>query len=64
MIWKRLKKSSPENESDFKERMSDDRLSVQDKVIMILTSFVVIVLPCALILIGMSLLMLWIFGLL
>lgn len=64
MIWKRLKKSSPENESDFKERMSDDRLSVQDKVIMILTSFVVIVLPCALILIGMSLLMLWVFGLL
>ncbi len=64
MIWKRLKKSSPENESDFKERMSDERLPVQDKVIMILTSFVVIVLPCALILIGMSLLMLWVFGLL
>ena len=64
MIWKRLKKISPENESDFKERMSDERLPVQDKVIMILTSFVVIVLPCALILIGMSLLMLWVFGLL
>ena len=64
MIWKRLKKSSPENESDFKKRMSDERLPVQDKVIMILTSFVVIVLPCALILIGMSLLMLWVFGLL
>lgn len=62
MIWKRLKKSTPESERDFKERMSDEELPLQDKVLMVLTSFVMIVLPCALVLIGMSLLIMWIFG--
>lgn len=61
-IWRRIKKSTPEQEAEFKERMSDEQVPLVDKVIMIVTSFFVIVIPCALVLIGMSVLVMWIFG--
>ncbi len=61
-IWKRLKKSTPEEEAEFRERMSEENVPFTDKLIMLLTAFVVLVLPSALILLGISLLVLWIFG--
>lgn len=59
---KRLKKSTPEQERDFRDRMT--RVPFVDKVIMILTAFGVIVIPCLLVVIGMSLLVMWILGML
>lgn len=44
--------------------MSDDNVSFADRLIMIVTAFVILVIPSALILIGLSLLVMWIFGLL
>lgn len=60
-IWKRLKKSTPEGEAKFRERMSDENVPFTDKLIMVMTAFVVLLLPSVLILVGISLLVMWIF---
>ncbi len=62
MIWKRLKKVTPEQEKEFGERMKD--VPFLDKVIMTVTAFGVIVIPCLLVIVGMSLLVMWILGML
>lgn len=62
MIWKRLKKVTPEQEKEFSERMGG--VPFQDKVIMVVTAFFVIVIPCLLVVGGMSLLVMWILGML
>lgn len=59
---KRLKKSTPEQEREFRDRMT--KVPFVDKVIMILTAFGVIVIPCLLVIIGMSLLIMWMLGML
>ena len=61
MIWKRLKKVTPEQEKEFSERM--EGVPFQDKV-MVVTAFFVIVIPCLLVVGGMSLLVMWILGML
>ena len=53
LFRKRLKKVTVEQERDFKERM--EHVPLLDKLIMIGTAFVVIVIPCALVLIVMTL---------
>lgn len=62
MFLKRLKKSTPEQEAEFRERM--EQVPFVDKLIMIGTAFVVIVLPCLAVITGMSLLVMWILGML
>ncbi len=62
MIWKRLKKSTPEEEKEFEERMSDEKLTFKDKLAMIISAILIIVLPCLVILLALSFLILWIFG--
>lgn len=62
MIWKRLKKVTPEQEKEFSKRM--EGVPFLDKVIMVVTAFFVIVIPCLLVVIGMSLLVMWILGML
>ena len=62
MIWKRLKKVTPEQEKEVSERM--EGVPFQDKVIMVVTAFFVIVIPCLLVVGGMSLLVMWILGML
>ena len=64
MIWKRLKKSTPEQEKQFAEQMKEAGVSPKDKLLMTLTAYVVILLPCLLVLLGLSVFMLWILGLL
>ena len=64
MIWKRLKKSNPEQENQFAEQMKEAGVSPKDKLLMTLTAYVVILLPCLLVLLGLSVFMLWILGLL
>ena len=62
MIWKRLKKSTPEEEKEFEERMSDEKLTFKDKLAMFIYAILIIVLPCLVILLALSFLILWIFG--
>lgn len=63
-MWlsKRLKKSTQKDEAEFRERM--EGVPLVDKLIMVGTAFVVIVLPCLLVLGGMVLLVAWILHLL
>lgn len=64
MIWKRIRKSSQEEEEKFRKGMQEAGVSFREKLVMTLTAYVVIVLPCLLLLIGLSAFMLWIMGLL
>mgnify|MGYP006993794297 CR=1 FL=1 len=64
MIWKRIRKSSQEEEEKFQKELQEAGVSFREKLVMTLTAYVVIVLPCLLILIGLSVFMLWIMGLL
>ena len=64
MIWKRLKKSTPEQEKQFAEQMKEAGVSPKDKLLMTLTAYVVILLPCLLVLLGLSVFMLWFLGVL
>lgn len=66
MIWRRLKKATREQEEEFSERMSDETVSrkerARDHFAMIASAFLVIVLPCLLVLVGFALLILLLFG--
>ena len=62
MIWKRIKKSSGEQEEKFKEMMTEEKVSFKEKLAMVLSGYLVILLQCLLILALFGLLMLWIFG--
>lgn len=64
MIFKRLKKSTPEQEKQFEDMMVEEKVSWKDRLAMMLSAYVVIVIPCLLVLIGLSALTLWLFGLL
>ena len=62
MIWRRLKKSTPEEEAQFAEQMEEAKPTARDKFAMFLSAMLVIFVPCALLLIGLALLILWLFG--
>lgn len=62
MIWKRLKKSTPEKEAEFADRMEEAKVTWKDRFAMIVSAFLVIFLPCTLILCALGLLILWMFG--
>lgn len=64
MIFKRLRKSTPEEEEQFGKMLEEEKVGWKDKFAMMLSAYVVIVIPCLLVLIGMSVFMLWVFGLL
>lgn len=64
MIWKRLHPSTPKQESEFAARMTEEKVPFADKLIMMLTGFAVVVVPSLLVLIGLSLLVMWIFRML
>ena len=70
MIWGRLKRYADEQErkqeEDAPQGGPDDDLHVsfRERLVMVLTAYVVILLPCLLILIGLCLLASWLFGLL
>ena len=66
MIWGRLKKYAGEQEAKTppEEERDEVHVSFRERLVMILTAYAVIVLPCLLVLIGLSLLVCWLFGLL
>ena len=65
MIWKRLKQyASEQEEKQGREEKEDIHVTFREQLVMVLTAYAVIVLPCVLILIGLCLLVSWLFGLL
>ena len=64
MIFKRLKKSTPEQEAEFAKKLEEEKVTWKDKFAMIFSAYLVILLPCVLVLVGCVAIMLWIFGLL
>ena len=62
--WKRLKKSTPESEKEFSERLKEADVTWKDKFAMIIAAFITLFLPAALILIGLVVFVMWIFGVL
>ena len=64
LFKKRLKKSTPEEDEQFRELMQQNGVGFKDGMAMILSAFLVIVLPCLLILCGIAVLGLWLFGVL
>ena len=62
MIWRRLKKSTPEQDEQFRQTMSDEKLTWRDKLAMMLSAYVAILLPCLLVLLVFGFLILLLFG--
>lgn len=59
---KRLKKVTEEDEARFAEAMEANNVGFKDKIAMVIAAFLVIVLPCLLILLGISGIALWLFS--
>lgn len=53
---------TPQQEAERKKELETVHVGLGDRLLMIGTAFVCLVLPCALILAGLGLLMLWLFG--
>lgn len=49
-FFKRLKKSTKEQEADFREQMQNENVGWKDGLAMVIAGFLTIVLPCLLIL--------------
>ena len=64
MIFRRLKKATPEQEEEFSQRMSDEKVTMKDRFAMIVSAFFMLVLPSILVLGFLCFVMMWIFGLL
>ena len=62
MIWKRLKKSTPKEEKEFQENLEKENVGVKDFIALLSSAFFVLILPCIVILLIISLLLLWLFG--
>ncbi len=60
--WKKLKKSTPENEKEFSDRFKEAGVTWKDKFAMIIAAFITLFIPATLILVGMVLLVMWMFG--
>ena len=61
---KRLKKATAEDDMKFREMMRENEVGKKDSIAMVLAALLVIVLPCLLVLLGISLLALFLFGVL
>ena len=61
MIWKRLKKPNPNATQELEERFEDQKVGWKDRFAMIVSAYVVLLLPCLALLVGFSLLILWLF---
>ena len=59
---KRLKKSTPEEDQAFRERMQEEKVGFKDALAMVFSAFLTLVLPCLLILIVLCGICMLIFG--
>lgn len=62
MIFKRLKKSTKEQEEQFGKMLEEENVGWKDKFAMLISAFLVIMLPCIVILLAFAAFMLWIIG--
>lgn len=62
-VFKRLHEPIGEIEQEPNENEEKIKVSFGDQFVMIGTAFIVIVIPCVLVLLALSLLSMWIFGL-
>ena len=63
MIFKRLKKSTKEEEAQFSQMFEEEKVGWKDKFAMLIAAFFTIMLPCVAVLLGFAALILWIIGL-
>ena len=63
MIFKRLKKSTKEEEAQFSQMLEEEQVGWKDKLAMLIAAFFTIMLPCVAVLLGFAALILWILGL-
>lgn len=61
MIWKRLKKPDPNAVEALSERFEEQKVGWKDRFAMIVSAYVVLLLPCLALLVAFSLLILWLF---
>lgn len=54
MIFKRLRKSTPEEDQEFAERMNSEEVTWKDKFAMVFSAFLVILVPCILVLLAFA----------
>ena len=59
--WKKLKKSTPEQEEEFQKMLEEEKVTWKDRLAMVLAAYLTILLPCALILVTLGLLLIWLF---
>ena len=64
MIWRRLKKNTPKDDEALARQMEEIKSSPRDIIAMLLSAFLVIVLPCLLILLAFGFLAMLFFGIL
>ena len=62
MIFKRLKKSTKEEEDQFGRMMEEEKVGCADKFAMLVAAFFTIMLPCIAVLVAFAALMLWLIG--
>lgn len=62
-VFKRLHEPIDEIEQEPNENEENIKVSFGDQLVMMGTAFIVIVVPCILVLLALSLLSMWIFGL-
>ena len=63
MIFKRLKKSTKEEEAQFSQMFEEENVGWKDKLAMLIAAFFPIMLPCVAVLLGFAAVILWILGL-
>ena len=63
MIFKRLKKSTKEEEAQFSRMFEEEQVGWKDKLAMLIAAFFTIMLPCVAVLLGFAAVILWILGL-
>lgn len=64
MIFKRLRKSTKEEEQQFSRMFEEEQVGWKDKLAMLIAAFFTIMLPCVAVLLGFAALIMWIIGLL
>ena len=64
MIFKRLNKSTKEQEDQFGQMLEEEKVGCADKFAMLIAAFFTIMLPCIAVLLGFAGLIMWIIGLL
>ena len=62
MIFKRLKKSTKEQEEQFGRMLEEEKVGCADKYAMLVAAFFTIMLPCIAVLVAFAALMLWLVG--